>query len=286
MDLNMMDLKKIIETSLAEDVGTGDITTNSTVPTDYKTKAIIFAKEPGIVAGIPVAEAVFRYLAPEISFTPRVEDGAQLAAGDVIAEVAGNARAILTGERLALNFLQRMSGIASRTASLVEKIKLYPARVVDTRKTTPGLRMLEKYAVKVGGGFNHRYGLYDAVLIKDNHIKVAGGITQAILAARHNVAHTIKIEVEVESLEGVTEALEARADIIMLDNMDHATMKEAVKMIDGRALVEASGGINEETIVSVAKTGVDLISVGALTHSIKSLDISLDIGEIKARSNP
>lgn len=285
MNLNMNDLKKIIETSLAEDVGTGDITTNSTVPLDYQTKAIIFVKEPGIVAGIPVAEAVFRYLDSEITFAPRVEEGALLATGDVIAEVVGNARAILTGERLALNFLQRMSGIASRTAFLVEKTKLYPVRIVDTRKTTPGLRMLEKYAVQVGGGFNHRYGLYDAVLIKDNHIKVAGGITQAILAARHNVPHTIKIEVEVESLEGVTEALEAKADIIMLDNMDHATMKEAVKMIDGRALVEASGSVNEGNIVSVAKTGVDLISVGALTHSIKSLDISLDIGEIKAKSN-
>ncbi|GAB6179163.1 carboxylating nicotinate-nucleotide diphosphorylase [Desulfotomaculum defluvii] len=285
MNLNLFELNKLIETSLAEDIGTGDITTNSIVPLEYNTKGIIFVKEPGVVAGIPVAEAVFRYLAPEISFTPQVMDGALLAPGEVIAEVEGDARAILTGERLALNFLQRMSGIASRTASLVEKIKLYPVRVVDTRKTTPGLRMLEKYAVRIGGGFNHRFGLYDAVLIKDNHIKVAGGITKAILVARQNVPHTVKIEVEVESLDGVTEALEARADIIMLDNMDYAIMREAVKMIDGRALVEASGGINEETIVSVAKTGVDLISVGALTHSIKSLDISLDIGEIKAKNN-
>ncbi len=284
MELNMLELRRIIEHSLTEDIGTGDITTNSIVSPDSVTRGIIFAKEPGVVAGIPVAEAVFRFLSPGIKFTAKVKDGDSLPLGAVIAEVEGDARAILTGERLALNFLQRMSGIATRTATLVEKIKLYAVRLVDTRKTTPGLRMLEKYAVRVGGGFNHRYGLYDAVLIKDNHIKVAGGITQAILAARQNVAHTIKIEVEVESLAGVTEALEAKADVIMLDNMDPATMKEAVKMVDGRALVEASGSIHEDTIVNVAKTGVNLISVGALTHSIKSLDISLDIGEIKPRS--
>lgn len=283
MELNMIEVKRLIENSLLEDIGTGDITTNSTVPAGSLTKGIIYVKEPGIVAGIPVAEAVFRYLTPDIKFSPRVQDGAWLEPGSVIAEVEGDARTILTGERLALNFLQRMSGIATRTGTLVEKVKLYPVRVVDTRKTTPGLRMLEKYAVRVGGGYNHRYGLYDAVLIKDNHIKVAGGITQAILAARQNVPHTVKIEVEVESLAGVNEALEARADVIMLDNMDAVTMKEAVKLVDGRALVEASGGINEETIIAVAKSGVDLISVGALTHSIKSLDISLDIGEIKAR---
>lgn len=277
----MIELKKLIESSLAEDIGTGDITTNSIVPEGSTAKGIIYVKEPGVVAGIPVAEAVFRFLAPEIEINRRSTDGAWVEPGTVLMEVAGDARAILTGERLALNFLQRMSGIATRTAALVEKVKLYPVRVVDTRKTTPGLRMLEKYAVRVGGGFNHRYGLYDAVLIKDNHIKVAGGITQAILAARQNVPHTVKIEVEVEDLAGVSEALEARADVIMLDNMDPATMREAVKLVDGKALVEASGGISEETITAVAKTGVDLISVGALTHSVKALDISLDIGEIK-----
>lgn len=285
MELSSIELRKLIERSLAEDIGTGDITTNSIVPACSSTKGIIYAKEAGVVAGIPVAEAVFHYLAPDLQFTAKVDEGSKLEVGDIIAEIEGNARAILTGERLALNFLQRMSGIATRTASLVEKVKLYPVRVVDTRKTTPGLRMLEKYAVRIGGGFNHRFGLYDAVLIKDNHIKVAGGITQAILSARQSVPHTIKIEVEVESLAGVNEALEARADVIMLDNMDPTTMKEAVKIIDGRALVEASGGVNEESIISVAKTGVDMISVGALTHSIKSLDISLDVGEIKARCN-
>ncbi|CCO08681.1 carboxylating nicotinate-nucleotide diphosphorylase [Desulforamulus hydrothermalis] len=284
MELNMFEINKLIATALAEDMGTGDITTNSIVPSGSVARGIIYVKEPGVVAGIPVARAVFHYLAPDIVFTARVKEGDTLAAGEVIAEVSGDARAILTGERLALNFLQRMSGIATRTAALVEKVKLYPVRVVDTRKTTPGLRMLEKYAVRVGGGFNHRFGLYDAVLIKDNHIKVAGGITQAILAARQNVPHTVKIEVEVENLAGVQEALEARADVIMLDNMDPVTMREAVKMIDGRALVEASGGIGEETITAVAKAGVDLISIGALTHSVKALDISLDIGDIKQQN--
>ncbi|AEG58541.1 carboxylating nicotinate-nucleotide diphosphorylase [Desulforamulus ruminis] len=281
MELNKIELKKIIEIGLAEDIGTGDITTNSTVPIGSRAKGMIYVKEPGVLAGLAVAEEVFRQMSPEVHFHHRIQDGTWVEPGTVVAEVEGDARAILTGERLALNFLQRMSGIATRTAALVEKVKLYPVRVVDTRKTTPGLRMLEKYAVRVGGGFNHRYGLYDAVLIKDNHIKVAGGITQAVLAARHNVPHTIKIEVEVEDLAGVSEALEARVDIIMLDNMDQATMREAVKLVDGRALVEASGGINEETIVAAAKAGVDLVSIGALTHSIKSLDISLDIGEIK-----
>lgn len=284
MELYMFQLNKLIENALAEDIGTGDITTNSTIPVNSTAKAIIYAKEPGIIAGVMVAEKVFSQLSPNLKFHPKVQDGAWLETGSTIAEVEGDARSILTGERVALNFLQRMSGIATRTAALVEKVKLYPVRVVDTRKTTPGLRMLEKYAVRVGGGFNHRYGLYDAVLIKDNHIKVAGGITQAILAARQNVPHTVKIEVEVETLAGVSEALDARADVIMLDNMNPATMREAVKLVDGRALVEASGGINEDTIMAAAKAGVDLISVGALTHSIKSLDISLDIGEIKTIS--
>lgn len=199
----------------------------------------------------------------------------------MLAELEGDAKAILTGERVALNFLQRMSGIATRTSLLVHKIKDYPVRVVDTRKTTPGLRMLEKYAVLTGGGHNHRFGLYDAVMIKDNHIKVAGGIGQAIMAARKKVSHMVKIEVEVEDLAGVREALQEKADIIMLEcNMDVEIMKEAVTIIDGRALVEASGGI-DESIARIAGTGVDIISVGALTHSIRSLDISLDIGEIK-----
>jgi nicotinate-nucleotide pyrophosphorylase (carboxylating) len=188
---------------------------------------------------------------------------------------------VLTGERLALNFLQRLSGIATNTAGLVDAVRDYPVRIVDTRKTTPGLRQLEKYAVRVGGGHNHRLGLFDAVLIKDNHIRVAGGIKQAVERARAQIPHTAKIEVEAEDLDGVLEALEAGADIIMLDNMDTRTMAEAVRLVNGRAQVEASGGISTQTIAAVAATGVDIISVGALTHSAAALDISLDVGELK-----
>lgn len=271
----------LIERCLYEDVGNGDITTNSIVTAGQSTVGIIHAKQAGVIAGLVVAEKVFRYLSPEISFRSRVKDGEKVASGTILAEVEGDARAILTGERVALNFLQHMSGIATQTAVLVEKVKEFPVRVVDTRKTVPGLRKLEKYAVFVGGGYNHRFGLYDAVMIKDNHIKVAGGITQAVQEVRKKVSHMIKIEVEVENLAGVAEAMQAKVDVIMLDNMDTRTMKEAVKMIGGSALVEASGGINEETIVPIAQTGVDIISVGALTHSVQSLDISLDIGEIK-----
>jgi nicotinate-nucleotide pyrophosphorylase (carboxylating) len=203
--------------------------------------------------------------------------------GQVLAEISGSARAILTGERLALNFLQRLSGIATGTARLVKLVAGEKARIVDTRKTGPGLRMIEKYAVRAGGSSNHRFGLYDAVLIKDNHIKMAGGISEAVAAARLGSPHTARVEVEVEDLDGVREALAAGADIIMLDNMRPETMREAVELIAGRALVEASGGINEDTVRAVAAAGVDLISVGALTHSVKSLDISLDIKEIKRR---
>jgi len=279
--MNVMSIKMLIEQCLAEDMGSGDITTNSIVQEGASTLGIIHTKERGIVAGIAVAELVFRLLSPNISFTARVKDGESVIAGTVLAEVKGDAKAVLTGERVALNFLQRMSGIATRTSLLVDKIKEYPVRVVDTRKTTPGLRLLEKYAVLAGGGYNHRFGLYDAVMIKDNHIKVAGGIAEAIAVTRKKVSHMVKIEVEVEDLAGVGEALQGKADIIMLDNMNIETMKQAVAMIDGRALVEASGGIDEQSIVEIAKTGVDIISVGALTHSVKALDISLDIGEIK-----
>ncbi|QJW46786.1 carboxylating nicotinate-nucleotide diphosphorylase [bacterium BFN5] len=274
-------LNRFIAQWLAEDVGSGDITTDSIVPADYVTKGIIHAKQSGVLAGIAAAQAVFRYLAADIEFTPAIQDGAKLKPQTVIATVAGNARAILTGERLALNLLQHLSGIATKTANLVELVKPQPIRVVDTRKTIPGLRLFEKYAVRVGGGANHRLGLYDAVLIKDNHIKVAGGIAAAIQLARVANSHTVKIEVEVETLAGVAEALAAQADIIMLDNMDLPTMRQAVKQIGGRALVEASGGIHEQTIAAVASTGVDVISVGALTHSVQALDISLDIDEIK-----
>lgn len=281
MELNPLLLDEIIAHSLKEDIGTGDITTNSIVAVDATTTAFIYAKEPGVIAGIPVAERVFKSLDADIQFAAKVKDGERVEPRTILAEISGNARAILTGERVALNFLQRLSGIATKTAALVELVSMYPVRIVDTRKTTPGLRMLEKYAVRMGGGGNHRFGLYDAILIKDNHIKVAGGISEAVNMARRNNSHTVKVEVEVQNLDGVEQALTVHADIIMLDNMDPAAMREAVEIIKGRALVEASGGVSEETVVTVAKTGIDLISIGALTHSIKALDISLDIDEIK-----
>ncbi|MCL6634840.1 MAG: carboxylating nicotinate-nucleotide diphosphorylase [Peptococcaceae bacterium] len=283
MDLNLLELQRLIEHCLYEDIGTGDLTTNSIVPPDAVSTGYVIAREEGVVAGLPLAEMVFRRLDPSVEFRAKVRDGDRLERGRVLAEVCGNARAILSGERLALNFLQRLSGIATATARLVSLVAGEKARIVDTRKTTPGLRMLEKYAVRVGGGHNHRFGLYDAVLIKDNHIKMAGGIRAAVEAARRGSPHTARIEVEVEDLNSVREALAAGADIIMLDNMDLAAMREAVALVDGRALLEASGGINEENIRAVAETGVDLISVGALTHSVKALDISLDIKEIKLR---
>lgn len=281
MELHKVHYLEVVKRALAEDIGSGDVTTNSIIPPEATTNGYIYAKEKGIIAGLPVAALVFETLDPRIVFTPQKRDGDRVEPGDVLAKLEGPARSILTGERVALNLLQRLSGIATKTASLVENLIYYNTAVVDTRKTTPGLRVLEKYAVRVGGGQNHRFGLYDAVLIKDNHIKVAGGIKKAIALARKNVPHTMKIEVEVEDMQGVQEALEAKADIIMLDNMDLETMREAVKMVNGQALVEASGGITEDMLLEIAKIGVDLVSMGGLTHSVKALDISLDVGEIK-----
>lgn len=281
MDIDGRLLNELINRSLAEDIGPGDLTTESVVPSELHIVGFIKAKQGGVVAGLPVARAVFRILDPELEFLPQISDGARVTPGEVLVKLNGRARTILTGERLALNFLQRLSGVATVTANLVELVRKYPVRIVDTRKTTPGLRLLEKYAVRVGGGHNHRLGLFDAVLIKDNHIRAAGGIKSAVKRARAFIPHTAKIEVETEDLQGVTEALDAGADIIMLDNMDIKTMISAVRKINGRALIEASGGINEQTIKAVAATGVDIISVGALTHSAPALDISLDVGGLK-----
>lgn len=278
---NELLLNHLIERALTEDIGTGDVTTGSIVPPDYTTIGLIQAKEPGVVAGLPIARSVFRRLNGNISFQPRVREGEHVQAGQLLARVEGDARTILTGERVALNFLQRLSGIATFTARLTGMVQDYPVKIVDTRKTTPGLRMLEKYAVRVGGGKNHRFGLYDAVLIKDNHIKVAGGIDRAVALARAAVPYLMRIEVEVEDLTGLQEALAAGADAILLDNMDAGTMARAVELTAGRAMLEASGGINEGNIIEVARTGVDYISLGALTHSARALDISLDVGEIK-----
>lgn len=279
--MNILGLDEKIAGWLQEDIGSGDITTLATVPAEAKTHAIIHAKEAGILAGVDVARRVFALLDAEVEFKNMLEDGAELMPGSVIATLDGNARTILTGERLALNLLQHLSGVATRTHKLAAIAAPYGARLVDTRKTTPGLRLLDKYAVKVGGGANHRLGLYDAMLIKDNHIKVAGGIKAALERARAYASHMTKIEIEVEDLAGVEEALSGKADVIMLDNMASDMMAEAVRIIDHRAVVEASGGIDEATLEAAAKSGVDVISVGALTHSVKALDISLDIGAVK-----
>lgn len=274
-------IEKNIEQWLMEDIGNGDITTNNIVPAGAVTTAVIHAKQEGVLAGNEIAKMVFEYLNSDIKYIQCKTDGEMLEFGAIIAKIEGDAQTILTGERLALNLMQRLSGIATKTREFAQCIKDYHAKIVDTRKTTPGLRGLEKYAVTVGGGHNHRFGLYDAVMIKDNHIKVAGGILEAINKVRASIPHTVKVEVEVETLEQVELALRGKADIIMLDNMSNDLMTQAVKMIDSRAIVEASGGVNLLTIENIAKTGVDIISVGAITHSVMALDISLDIGEIK-----
>lgn len=279
--MNFLQLDKQIQDWLTEDIGSGDITTLALVPAAAKTNAIIHAKDSGILAGIDVARRVFELLDKDIQFDAKLADGAALTNGSIIAEIKGNAQAILTGERLALNLLQHLSGVATSTHKLAAIAAPFGAKLVDTRKTTPGMRLLDKYAVKAGGGANHRLGLYDAMLIKDNHIQVAGGITEALNRAHDYASHMTKIEIEVESLAGVKETLAGKADVIMLDNMSIADMTEAVKIINKQAVVEASGGISEATLADVAKTGVDVISVGALTHSVKALDISMDIGHIK-----
>lgn len=270
-------IDKIIEQALLEDIGTGDITTESIIPSNLKAKGIIKTSEEGVVAGLDIVFLVFIKLDSEICFQPKIKDGNKILPGEILGEITGPARTILKGERVALNFLQRMSGIATITSKFCQQVKDFPVRIFDTRKTTPGLRILEKYAVRMGGGHNHRFGLYDAVLIKDNHIAVAGGIKSAVNSVRKQISHTAKIEVEVENLSQLQEALKVQVDTIMLDNMDLETMKEAIKMVKGEALIEASGGITLEKVREIAQTGVDLISVGALTHSVKSLDISMEI---------
>jgi nicotinate-nucleotide pyrophosphorylase (carboxylating) len=273
-------INKIIEQALLEDIGTGDITSESIVPSNLKAKGIIKTSEEGVVAGLNITSLVFKKLDSEIIFQEKIKDGTKVARGKVLAEIAGSARTILKGERVALNFLQRMSGIATITSKFCQEVEDFPVRIVDTRKTTPGLRILEKYAVSMGGGYNHRFGLYDAVLIKDNHITVAGGIRPAVDSIRKQISHTVKIEVEVENLSQLQDALKVKADIIMLDNMDLDTMEEAVKIAKGKALIEASGGITLGKVRKIAQTGVDLISIGSLTHSVKSLDISMEIKNV------
>jgi nicotinate-nucleotide pyrophosphorylase (carboxylating) len=273
--LEMRVVDEVIEAALAEDIGTGDITTLSTIPEETVISGRFLAKEEGVICGLEVAGRVFEIMDPMISFEPLMTDGTRFERGTVLAKISGPARGILTGERVALNILQHLSGIATKTAEAVQAVIGTETKIIDTRKSTPGLRLLEKYAVRTGGGHNHRFNLADGVLIKDNHIKAAGGITNAVKAARENAPHTLKIEVEVENTVQIDEALAAQADIIMLDNMSIEDMAAAVQRIAGRALVEASGNMGEKDLGAVAQTGVDLISIGALTHSVRASDISL-----------
>lgn len=269
-------LESIAKMALVEDICSGDITTMLTVSESEECRAIISAKEEGIVAGVDVADAVFDALDGEVAFRASVADGMVLSVGEEIALVIGRARNILTAERVALNFLQRMSGIATLTCRYVKQIKHTKAKIIDTRKTTPGLRRLEKYAVVVGGGHNHRFGLSDGILIKDNHIAAAGGLTAAIKAAKLGAPHTLMIEAEVTDLDQLEEAIKAGANAILLDNMSLDMLRQAVELANGRVQLEASGGVSEATVKDIAETGVDLISIGALTHSAKALDISLN----------
>lgn len=271
------DVAETVRRALAEDIGTGDVTSQFTVPEDVESVATMIAKSSGVVAGLPVAAQVFLQVDPSLEVTPAVVDGQVIRAGDTLLTVRGRARSILTAERVALNFVQRLSGIATKTALFVQLIEGTKARITDTRKTTPGMRSLEKYAVREGGGYNHRFGLYDAVLIKDNHIAASGGVTEAVQAAYAQAPHTMTVTVECDTMEQVELAITAGADIVLLDNMTVSEIERAVEFVDGQAAVEASGGITEESVAEVARAGVDIISVGAITHSVNALDISLEL---------
>lgn len=277
--LSPLALRRAVRDALGEDLGrAGDITSSATIPEGKQAKAKFVARKPGVIAGSICASEAFYALDRKVVFKAKIRDGMSVAAGDVLAEISGDAKAVLSGERVALNFLGHLSGIATLTAAYAEKIKHTKAKITDTRKTTPGLRALEKYAVRCGGGVNHRMGLDDAVLIKDNHIAVAGGVAPALKAARAAVGHLVKIEIEVDNLDQLAEVLKAGgADAVLLDNMDPVTLKRAVEVNAGKLVLEASGGVTLDTVAKIAESGVDVISAGALTHSAASLDIGLDI---------
>ena len=263
---------------MLEDIGRGgDLTTEALVEPSREATAQIVARSSGVIAGVSVAVLAFRLLEERINAAILIGDGERVEAGGVVAEIAGSARAILTAERSALNFLSHLSGIATATRALVDLVAGTRAKIADTRKTTPGLRALERYAVACGGGTNHRFGLDDGVLIKDNHLALAGSIRAAVAAARARAGHMVKVEVEVDTLEQLEEALAEPVDAVLLDNMDPAMLAEAVRVVDGRVLVEASGGVNESNVLAIARAGVDVISVGRLTHSAPSLDLSLEV---------
>jgi nicotinate-nucleotide pyrophosphorylase (carboxylating) len=268
----------VVRAALAEDLARGgDVTTEAIVPASAKARASLVARRDGVVAGATIAALAFRILDPSVRYAVNVADGERVAAGGTIASIEGSARAVLTGERVAINILGHLSGIATATRKMVDAVAPARARVADTRKTTPGLRALEKYAVRCGGGINHRFGLDDAVLIKDNHLALAGSIREAVSAVRARVGHMMKVEVEVDSLDQLREALETPIDIVLLDNMSPETLAQAVDIVAGRVLTEASGGVTAENIAAIARTGVDIISTGWMTHSAPALDVGLDI---------
>ena len=275
MKLEFPSLDAFLLAALSEDIGTGDITTTCCVSSNAVSSGTFIAKESGVICGLGIISRVFTLLDDSVNLTARVKDGAAVDKGDIIADIAGPSQAILTGERTALNILQYLSGIATGTAAAAAATAGTKTKIVDTRKVIPGMRTLAKYAVRCGGGRNHRFGLSDGILIKDNHIAASGGIANAITLARTGSPHTLKIEIEAESLDQVTQALDSGADIIMLDNMSIEDMTAAVKLINGRALTEASGNMGDRDIKAVAATGVDFISIGALTHTVRALDISL-----------
>ena len=275
--LPLIMIEPLVRMALLEDLGrAGDLTTDAIVPAGHRVSTLLVVRQSGVIAGLDLARLAFQLIDPAIEIRLERNDGAAVAPGDVIATIAGPARGILTAERVALNFLCRLSGIATATASVVAVVRDTRAKIVCTRKTTPGLRAIEKYAVRVGGGSNHRFGLDDAVLIKDNHVAIAGGVTEALRRARSGVGHLVKIEVEVDTLDQLREALGYGVDAVLLDNMDSSTLAEAVAMVAGQAVTEASGRITPATAPQIAATGVDLISIGWLTHSVSILDIGLD----------
>lgn len=275
--MNPLHLKKLVCDALNEDLGPGDWTTDLLVSENKRSAAVFRAKEEGIIAGLSVVEEVFHQLDSDVHLIREVEEGDTVSPGTILAQVEGKTRSLLTGERVALNFLQHLSGIATTTRQVVDLLDGLDCHVLDTRKTTPGLRMLEKYAVRVGGGTNHRYGLSHGVMIKDNHIAVAGSLFEAVKQIREHTGHMVQVEVEADTLEQVEEALSLDVDAILLDNMDLQTLRRAVAMISGRIWTEASGGITPKTARAVAETGVNAISLGWLTHSVSAMDISMDI---------
>jgi nicotinate-nucleotide pyrophosphorylase (carboxylating) len=271
-------VRAVVEAALAEDVGRGDLTTQLTVPPDLRATAVMVAKQDGVLAGAPLVDRVFAALgARDLTVTHQVDEGSAFGVGTALVLVTGRAADLLTGERTALNFVQQLSGVATLTRRYVDAVRGTTARIVDTRKTTPGLRALEKYAVRMGGGHNHRLGLDDGILIKDNHITAAGGVGPAVAAARRGAPHTARVEVECAALDQIDAALAAGADAILLDNMSVEQTAAAVRHIAGRAVIEASGGVTLSTVRAIAETGVDLISVGALTHSAPAVDLSMKI---------